>query len=68
MITPENIYRIDFEEEYGCVAVPKTVIFNVTQISEEEVRNAIKSGIWGEDARIVVIHPWQLKFLQDKEG
>jgi hypothetical protein len=67
MLTPNNIYRIDFEEEYGCVAVPRTVIFNVTQISEEEVKNAIKNDIWEEDPRIIAIHPKQIKFLQDKE-
>lgn len=68
MLTSDNIYRIDFEEAYGCVIVPKTVIFNVTQISEEEVRNAINNGIWEEEPRIIEIHPKQLKYLQDKEN
>lgn len=68
MLTSTNIYRIDFEENYGCVKVPKTIIFNITQISEEEVRNAIKNGVWEEDPRIVAIHPKQLKYLQDKEN
>ena len=67
MLTPDNIYRSDFEEAYGCVAVSRTVIFNVTQISEEEVENAIKNDIWEEDPRIIAIHPKQIKFLQDKE-
>lgn len=68
MLTPDNIYRIDFEEAYGCVTVPKTVIFNVTQISEEEVKNAIENGIWEEDPRIIAVHPQQIKYLQDKEN
>ena len=67
MLTSDNIYRIDFEEAYGCVMVPKTVIFNVTQISEEEVRNAIKNDVWEDEPRIIAIHPKQLKYLQDKE-
>lgn len=46
MLTPSNIYRIDFEEEYGCINISRTVIFNSTQITEEEVRNAINNGIW----------------------
>jgi hypothetical protein len=68
MLTSSNIYRIDFEEDFGCVAVPRTVIFNVTQISEEEVKNAINNSIWEEDPRIIAIHPKQLKYLQDKEN
>ena len=68
MLTSDNIYRIDFEEAYGCVTVPRTAIFNITQISEEEVENAINNGIWEEDPRIVAVHPKQLKYLQDKEN
>ena len=68
MLTSENIYRIDFKEEFGGVVIPHMVIFNITQISEEEVRNLIKCGIWYEDARVVELKPLQLKYLQDKEG
>ena len=67
MLTSENICRIDFDEAYGCVMVPKTVIFNITQIPEEEVKNAINNGIWEEDPRIISIHPKQIKYLQDRE-
>ena len=66
-ITSNNIYRIDFEEEYGAVRIPHSVIFNITQISEEEVRNLITSGEWDEDARLVELKPLQFKYLQDKE-
>lgn len=67
MLTSDNIYRIDFEEEYGTVRVPHSVIFNITQISAEEVRKLIVSGEWDEDARLVELKPLQFKYLQDKE-
>ena len=67
MLTPDNIYRIDFKEEFGGVMIPHMVIFNITQISEEEVRELIKRGIWDEDMRVVKLKPLQLKYLQDKE-
>lgn len=67
MLTLDNIYRIDFKEEFGGVTIPHMVIFNITQISEEEVRDLIKRGIWDEDARVVELKPLQFKYLQDKE-
>jgi hypothetical protein len=67
MLTPSNIYRTDFEEMCGCVTVPRTVIFNVTQISEEEVQRLIKRGEWDEDAILIEVKPLQLRLLQDKE-
>ena len=67
MLTSDNIYRIDFKEEYRGVVIPHMVIFNITQITEEEVRSLIKRGIWDEDARVVELKPLQLKYLQDKE-
>ena len=38
MLTSDNIYRIDFDEKYGSVWIPHSIIFNITQISEEEVK------------------------------
>ena len=67
MLISNNIYRIDFQEEFGGVVIPHTVIFNITQISEEEVRSLIKRNIWDTDMRIVELRPQQLKYLQDKE-
>ena len=67
MLTSSNIYRIDFEEFVGTIQIPHSVIFNVTQISEEEVRNLIVSGEWDEDARLVELKPLQFRYLQDKE-
>ena len=67
MLTPDNIYRIDFDEKYGGVWIPHSIIFNITQISEEEVKELIRSGEWDEDNRIVELRPLQFKYLQDKE-
>lgn len=68
MLTSDNICRIDFKEEYGTVQIPHSVIFNITQISEEKVRKLIMSGEWDEDARLVELKPLQFKYLQDKEN
>lgn len=67
MLTSSNIYRIDFEELVGTIRIPHSVIFNITQISEEEVRQLITSGEWDEDARLVELKPLQFRYLQDKE-
>lgn len=68
MLTSDNIYRIDFDEKYGGVWIPHSIIFNITQISEEEVKELIRSGEWDEDDRIVELRPKQIKYLQDKEN
>jgi hypothetical protein len=67
MLTSDNIYRIDFKELIGQIQIPHSVIFNITQISEEEVQRLITSGEWDEDARLVELKPLQFKYLQDKE-
>ena len=67
MLTSDNIYRIDFEESVGTIRIPHSVIFNITQISEEEVKELIRSSEWDEDDRIVELRPKQIKYLQDKE-
>lgn len=67
MLTPDNIYRTDFKEECGGVTIKHTVIYNITQISEEEVQKLIARGEWDEDARLIEVKPLQLRFLQDKE-
>lgn len=67
MLTSDNIYRIDFKESIGQIQIPHSVIFNITQISEEEVQRLITSGEWDEDARLVELKPLQFKYLQDKE-
>lgn len=68
MLTPNNIYRIDFEESYGGVKIPHTVIFNITQISENEVYDLINYGIWEECDKIIELSPKQIKYLEDKEN
>lgn len=67
MLTSDNIYRIDFDEKYGSVWIPHSIIFNITQISEEEVKQLIRTGEWDEDTRVVELRPSQFKYLQDKE-
>lgn len=67
MLTSDNIYRIDFEEECGCVTIPHSIIFNITQISEDEVCELINYGIWEDCDKIVELRPKQIKYLQDKE-
>lgn len=67
MLTSDNIYRIDFEEDYGSVKIPHSVIFNITQISEDKVYDLINYGIWEECDKIVELRPKQIKYLQDKE-
>lgn len=68
MLTSDNIYRIDFDERCGCVWIPHSIIFNITQISEEEVKELIRSGEWDENPRVVELKPLQFKYLQDKEN
>ena len=68
MLTIDNIYRIDFDEKCGGVWIPHSIIFNITQISEEEVKELIRSGEWDEDNRIVELRSAQFKYLQDKEN
>ena len=67
-ITSNNIYRIDFEESFGEIRIPHSVIFNITQISEEEVRKLIILGEWDEDDRLIELKPLQFRYLQDKEN
>jgi hypothetical protein len=67
MLTPDNIYTIKFKETFGEHQLSHTIIFNITQVSEEEVNDLIKSGKWEEDARIIELNPLQLHFIQDKE-
>lgn len=67
MLTSNNIYRIDFESDYSGVTIPHSVIFNITQISEEEVKELICCDLWENDDRVVELRPKQFKYLQDKE-
>ena len=68
MLTPSNIYRIDFEEDFCGVKIPHTVIFNITQISEDEVYDFINYGIWEDCDKIVELRQKQLEYLKDKEN
>lgn len=45
---------------------PVWVLYNKTQISEEEIEELFENDGWDCDSRLVEISPAQLKFLQDK--
>ena len=45
----------------------RNLIFNCTQITEEEVHQLINDDAWELDDRIVSVHSSQLKYLFDKE-
>lgn len=67
MLTSNHIYRIDFESDYAGVTIPHSVIFNITQISEKEVKELICCDLWENDDRVVELRPKQFQYLQDKE-
>ena len=68
MLTLDNICRIDFEESFGGITIPHSVIFNITQISEDEVYNLINYGVWEDCDKIIELKPKQIKYLEDKEN
>lgn len=45
----------------------RNLIFNCTQIAEDEVHQLINDDTWELDNRIVSVHSSQLKYLFDKE-
>ena len=45
----------------------RNLIFNCTQITEDEVHQLINDDVWELDDRIVSVHSSQLKYLFDKE-
>ena len=45
----------------------RNLIFNCTQITEDEVNQLINDDVWELDDRIVSVHSSQLKYLFDKE-
>lgn len=70
MTSLENLYRIDFTEDLFCNVVrPCTALFNITQISEEEVLNIINHGIIDDCEKVLVLRGKsleKLKYLIDK--
>ena len=46
----------------------RNLIFNCTQINEDEVNQLINDDAWELDDRIVSVHSSQLKYLFDKVG
>ena len=45
----------------------RNLIFNCTQITEDEIHQLINDDAWELDDRIVSVHSSQLKYLFDKE-
>ena len=45
----------------------RNLIFNITQISEEEVKLLIENDSWEFDPRIVSVSSAQLKHIKDKK-
>lgn len=67
MINVNNIMRIDFIYKLGGFDIPQTLLFNITQISEDDVLELIKNDAWEYDDRLIKISSEQLKYLEDKE-
>lgn len=67
MLTPENIKQVNFKHPIDRRRYENvTLIYNVTQISNESVEKAIDFGLWQMDPRLIRITPEQLKYLHDK--
>ena len=70
-MTPlENLYVIYFTESLFCNVIrPCAALFNITQISEEEVLNIINYGIIDDCEKVLVLRGKsleKLKYLTDK--
>ena len=63
----KNLCQIQFNTITGGKKYPHTVIYNKTQITEDEVYHAIWFHKWEIDDRIVEVRTGQLEWLQDKE-
>ena len=66
-INHKNIYSIDFIEERCGLSIPQSVLFNITQISEDKVKELLNNGMYRFDERVIVVSQNQLKNLADKE-
>lgn len=64
MLTPENIRKVTFIENNTSI----TLIYNKTQISDEQVSTSIDWGLWKIDPRLLEVDPNQLRYLNDREG
>lgn len=66
-INHKNIYCIDFIEERCGLSIPQSVLFNITQISDDKVKELLNNGMYRFDERVIVVSQNQLKNLSDKE-
>lgn len=62
-----NLCQIQFNTFTGGKKYPHTIIYNKTQITEDEVYQAIWRGTWRVDNRIAEVNPGQYECLLDKE-
>jgi len=67
MCKSNNLCQIQFNTMTGGKKYSHTVIYNKTQIAEDEVYNTIIRRTWYNDKRIVEVDPGQLEYLLDKE-
>ena len=75
MLNPDNLMTIGWVSSISNSAgepVPGTerehlVLFNKTQITEEQVGKLIDEDRWKRDPRILEVTREQLKFLRDKD-
>ena len=75
MLNPDNLMTIGWVSSISNSAgepVPGTerehlVLFNKTQITEEQVGRLIDEDRWERDPRILEVTREQLKFLRDKD-
>ena len=63
----KNLCQIQFNTITGGKKYPHTVVYNKTQITEDEVYHALWHKTWDIDERIVEVNPGQFKYLLDKE-
>lgn len=75
MLTPSNLKVIEFatytansdgEPVFG-TGQNHSLLFNCTQISEQDLDYITKNGAWRTDNRVVEITKEQLEYLHDKE-
>ena len=76
MLTPKNLKIINFDtyaansdgKPVEGTKVFHTLLFNVTQISPEEVTMLIDNDTWWNDNRVIEVNDEQLRYLHDKES
>ncbi len=76
VLTPKNLKIIEFVtckansdgEPIKGTEVHRVLLFNQTQISEEQVKELIDADRWEWDNRVTELRKGQLEYLHDKES